>query len=277
MVKFSHPTSYVLRSAKWIDHGLYSSFAPSKDQDRAIIGSETIQSTWFEHIGQPLLKREEVDNDGDAEIKDADDTKPDEKVETIVSDPPVKDKDIIEENGTSAAHPITTPFSQQANASQSPAPSQGNESIDYAKLFNWTPGSVIGDDEIEAFENGTELQLISKLLLELEELRTKRILVSVNQDLSASAAHQANGGVQGQAAVSLPTDEERRLYFKVQRLLSEVVEDYTPAQLNSVLKTSSYLPVQRVNYNGTLPPVIQPGQTPQGSKRIQSLRRRSRR
>lgn len=46
---------------------------------------------------------------------------------------------------------------------------------DFVEALEWSPNSFIDDDELEAIRNGTEVSLISSLILELQEKQHSRL------------------------------------------------------------------------------------------------------
>lgn len=68
----------------------------------------------------------------------------------------------------------------------------GTISLD--NLYEWAPGNDIDDDEIEAFEKGTESQFVNEILSKLQALKKKRLSESTE--------------------LSYPTEEEKSYIIK---------------------------------------------------------------
>ncbi|CAM9019103.1 unnamed protein product [Wickerhamomyces anomalus] len=104
----------------------------------------------------------------------------------------------------------------------------GTISLD--NLYEWAPGNDIDDDEIEAFEKGTESQFVNEILSKLQALKKKRLSESTE--------------------LSYPTEEEKKLYHKANRILREIIlsSGHVPDW-----KPSPSLPILQTNYSGTLP------------------------
>lgn len=202
--RFLHPNWYSLPAAKWLEGSDLQSFAPVVDEQNTVVRSHDRGRLWLEQIGYTKLfeKTEVANENSDNSGEESEEEKQNGDVE--MSDVSVSkvDQDAEEVIGK----------------------------ISLENLYEWAPGNEIDDDEIEAFEKGTELEFANQLLGKLHILRKNRLSSTVEP--------------------SEPTKDEKNLYHKAHRVLREIV-------LNSGklpdIRPSSSLPVLQSNYSGTLP------------------------
>ncbi|KAH3675418.1 hypothetical protein WICMUC_002707 [Wickerhamomyces mucosus] len=207
--RFLHPNWYSLPTAKWLQNSDLQSFAPSIDQHTSVVSSDYKGRLWLEHIGYNKL----------FEINGRKEEAEEEKREV---------KEALASNADSKPNPElgfeqTEPKQQEYNMSD---PTLGSISLE--NLYNWTPASEIDEDELSAFENGKESELVNSLLLRLSNLRDERIW---NKNLQ-------------------PSFEETKIYNKVTRILKETI---IAANTVPDVQLSTYIPILQTNYSGTLP------------------------
>lgn len=101
--------------------------------------------------------------------------------------------------------------------------------IKLENIFKWQPGNYIEKDEIESSKNGTIDKLIHESIVKLHKLRKDRVLKKVDK----------------------PTSDESKLYYKVRRLMREVIINKQISKLP--MQHAKYMPVLQANYNGSIP------------------------
>ena len=228
MTKFLHPNWYALPTTVWLKYGNYNSWAPSFNENGTVVDSTTRGLIWLERIGYMDLYEKN-------ERKVKQEERPDIDEEGTNG----KENDENERvDGKSNGVESNSGDNDATITSRSSEDTEDNEQsiIKLQNLYNWTPSNYIGDDEIENFRNGTPDKLVSESLLKLKKLRKERIL----------------------NRVSKPTTEEREIYFKVKRILKEVIlaKKVSKVPINNVRA----FPVLQTNYNGSIPVVrAQPG------------------
>ncbi|GMC45786.1 unnamed protein product [Saccharomyces cerevisiae] len=231
MTRFLHPNWYALPTTVWLKYGNYNSWAPSFNENGTVVDSTTRGLIWLERIGymdlyeknEKKVKQEELLNTNEEGINrkqnDENNKNVDGKSNGVQDDSGDNDNDAT-----------------IASANSESTENKEQFIIKLQNLYNWTPSNYIGDDEIENFRNGTPDKLVSESLLKLKRLRKERILNKVLK----------------------PTTEERELYFKVKRILKEVIlaKKVSKVPINNVRA----FPVLHTNYNGSIPVVrAQPG------------------
>ncbi|AMD21766.1 HFL090Cp [Eremothecium sinecaudum] len=227
MTKFLHPNWYALPTTLWLKYGGYESFAPTITENGSVIDSSRIGEIWLEKLGyQQLWKLNKQDsNESKNHTKDIPD----------LSANSTQDSETVE-------NPVSAPVEDMEHLPKSPE--VNNENLDTTQStripgkislennYKWRPGNVIDDDELEAFRNNTQQELISQLLVKLQNLKRKRIQVG---------------------KVSKPTAKETNLYFKIQRMLKEVIVAGQVKMLPQMHVRE--FPVLQADYAGSIPVV----------------------
>lgn len=245
--KFVHTIDNPLPSTKYMKFGSYTTFSPVVDDSKSLLASEEVAATWFDKTAFQRLKTEqEVQNYALRRIAELE-----KYLEEYGED---GDEDLDEEVSDEGEDPTVKQAETKTNGTSEPAQKQivtiddvdmkdvgTNDEIDIASIFEWGPHSFTDDDEIEAAREGTESQLISKLLLDLQNLQ--RIRLSHND-----------------GSEFVIGDDERHLALKIQNLLSRTVANYSPKAID--LAPSTKLPVLQNSYPGTLPAADPKTQTP---------------
>lgn len=198
--RFLHPNWYSLPTAKWLEGSDLQSFAPVIDEQNTVVTSQDKGRLWLEQIGYTKFFEKTKTEDKN------------EEVETSKEDVDVEMNDVTKEDGKD----------------DDQSEEIGTISLD--NLYEWAPGNDIDDDEIEAFEKGTESQFVNEILSKLQALKKKRLSESTE--------------------LSYPTEEEKKLYHKANRILREIIlsSGHVPDW-----KPSPSLPILQTNYSGTLP------------------------
>ncbi|CAI4045785.1 Rsc58p SKDI_12G0880 [Saccharomyces kudriavzevii IFO 1802] len=229
MTRFLHPNWYALPTTVWLKYGNYNSWAPSFNENGTVVDSTTRGLIWLERIGyMDLFERNEKKAIEEERLDAGEEDKNGEQEDDYeaVNGGSNGDKN---GNGNDSDASIASKNAEDAEDDE-------QSLIKLQNLYNWAPSNYIGDDEIESFQNGTPDKLVSESLLRLKKLRKERILNSVSR----------------------PTEEEREIYFKVKRVLKEVIlaKKVSKLPINNVRA----FPVLQTNYNGSIPVVrAQPG------------------
>ncbi|EJS42774.1 rsc58p [Saccharomyces arboricola H-6] len=225
MTRFLHPNWYALPTTVWLKYGNYNSWAPSFNENGTVVDSTTRGLIWLERIGYINMYE-----------KNEEKAKQEEKVDVNE-----EDKNSEQEDDNEAVDGETNNSKGSDDASLTSKNTEGAEDseqsmIKLQNLYNWTPSNHIEDDEIKSFQNGSPDKLVAESLVKLKKLRKERILNRITK----------------------PTDEERVIYFKVKRILKEVIlaKKVSKLPINNVRA----FPVLQTNYNGSIPVVrAQPG------------------
>lgn len=240
---FTHSNAAPMPISKFLKYDEQKSFAPSIDTSNAMLNKELVESVWYQKYVQRRMVTDKAMVEllsGKEETTDENE-KPEDKNDDEMED--VKeDDDKSKENSVEA--------SAAELASLTPE--------DFVEALEWSPNSFIDDDELEAIRNGTEVSLISSLILELQEKQHSRLSKKDESKYQISS-------------------DERRLAAKIQNGIARLLEqdEITPGELG-LLPDAKY-PVLQASYMGTLPvPVIPSNSSGGSSKRYQSSRNRRR-
>jgi chromatin structure-remodeling complex subunit RSC58 len=266
MSSFMHPRDAPLPSTRWLKFDGYSSFAPAQDNRATIITGASSAGVWYEKVGLKKLLEEDEEEEEEEESEDEDQVvEEDEQDKKMADESTTKGRDVKNEvNGVKSNEDVemkdAPPLNDLSRTPQLPQQQQQDqllphqllqhqelqnqqlpqqqavqeltqEEVDVGNVLEWSPGSFVDDDELQAAKDNIELQLLSKLLLQLQNLQRVRL---ANRD----------------GTDYVVTDTERRLALKVQNVLARVVSDYSPKELE--LSLSRLMPVLQVNYGGTL-------------------------
>lgn len=261
MSGFTHPNAVPLPTSRWINYEENQSFSPNIDGPNSLLDEDVVNSVWFEKYTQrrmvtdkALLKLLKSSDKEDVDMKD---TSVDEKNETKKgSSEKEKEDDDGDANMKEASAEKTKNDTEVDDTSKkSDSKSTTDLSVelgeltgeDFVEALLWTPNHFIDDDEIEAAKNGDELELLSRLILELQEKQRQRLSRSDGREFFV-------------------VDDERRLANKVQNLLSRIIDEsgITPHELGISIEPK--YPVLQASYMGTLPiPPVPPQPTPASS------------
>lgn len=273
---FVQVNEMALPAPKWLQYGRSNlSFTPSFDGSNTMVDEESLNSVWYEKYTQKRMvtekallellqqREKELDEEDRKDEEEANKSKTEGVDGKIKNDEDVEmdDADKSESNGNSEKEEETAkPKSptetvkegssdenkvdgETEDNSDKPKPDEekeqeepgtAGEEIDFGQAFLWEPSHFIDDDEIEAAENGTELDLISELILQLQDMQRERLAKTDGTD----------------AIIPMI---ERRLAYKIQNILTRVINDeqITPQDLE--IKPDQMLPVLSSAYMGTLP------------------------
>lgn len=229
MSNFLHPNWYSLPTVQWLKYSDLQSFAPAVDQHTLVVNLIDKGRLWLQHIGYTKFFKEfgnatTTSNNNDIEMDTANKNNTNNTNEDEDEDEDDEEDDDEDEDKEKKKKAKLVP--------EEPVISVNSKNpINLDNLYEWHPSHIIDDDEIEAFENGTESELVNRLILELSELKTQREVKSFG----------------GSAE---PSEEERGLYFKIQRLLREMM---LASNTKPTYEPSNNLPILQTNYSGTLP------------------------
>ncbi|SCU87117.1 LADA_0E02102g1_1 [Lachancea dasiensis] len=249
MTKFLHPNWYAMPTTVWLEYGDYKSWAPCFNESGTVIDAGRRGTIWLEKIGYTKLQnmrdaqisakqiddvaseRNEVaegkslapQGNGEAEIPGVAKTA-DEKQDVVPIDQLANGRQ--QENGNTNKIDRESESKPEAGLTEARLPA-----IKLENLYDWAPGNIIEDDEIEAVSNGSHQKLITELLMEVATLKSKRVA----------------------GKVSKPYTREIQLYHKVQRLMRELLLAKQVTKIPQI--TARSFPVLQANYMGSIPVV----------------------
>ncbi|PRT54751.1 Chromatin structure-remodeling complex protein RSC58 [Wickerhamiella sorbophila] len=220
---FTAPCDTPLAATRFIENDAYKSFAPTHDDEGALVDATESVVQWLERAGpakQPTQAAVPVSAPVSAPVS-LPTSAPESSSQTPATVPvgfPSPAPSVISEESVFTGRELDQ-TSVQAG-------------IDPLSLLAWTPANFIDDDELQAAADGTELKLAARLLAELQ-FRQRERLAAPTTDIDIS-------------------DDEWRTAFKAQNVLARLVaEAGVSADLGA--RPSTKLPVLMRNYAGTLP------------------------
>lgn len=245
MSGFVHPGAISLPLPKFTETGSFKSYAPTINQSTSVIDETLVNTVWYEQYTKQALKsQKEIDEILKAranEISQEGNGHIDVEMKDLTTAEPVKEVNTSTTESTNEDSKEAEKLDQEVQDSESqdtPKTSVDEETgvsendIDFLNTLTWAPDHFIDDDEIEAAKNGTEQELISKLLLQLQNAQRERLSRS---DSTAYIIPQA----------------EKRLATKIQNMLARLVSETSPKDLD--IKPSGKYPVLQAAYPGVLP------------------------
>ncbi|ODQ65759.1 hypothetical protein NADFUDRAFT_46392 [Nadsonia fulvescens var. elongata DSM 6958] len=200
----------------------------------------------IEHV-KNTEKTPAENNDMDIDVTGDPNGKPEHDRTTLA----IENVDSVAEESSMGDENLIEAFEEKKDVAAENVLLSFEEDLDVAEVFAWSPYNYIEDDELEAAKNGTELQLISDLILQLQQLQSNRL--------------SRNDGTE-----FVPSKLEKRLALKIQGIFTRIANDYTPKDLGSS-NVSSLLPVLQANYPGVFPAPELPKQFIPSSTRPASL------
>lgn len=218
MTHFLHPNWYALPTTAWLEYGEYSSWAPSFNENAAVLDSTTRGIIWLRKIGyNELIKKTEEELKTDKKEEELETDKKEEEDEK-------ENDDIGKKKDEKENDDIEQKNEEDTSSIEKPA-------IRLENIFDWKPENYIDQDEIESFKDGTQAELINTTLLKMQKLRKERV----------------------HAKIVKPLKEESQLYYKVKRMLKEILvsNQITGLPMNH----TRGMPVLQANYNGSIPVV----------------------
>ena len=248
LTRFLHPNWYALPTTAWLKYGDFESWAPSFNEGGSVLDSTSRGIIWLRRIGYMKLMEGEGQKNHESGTEDG--NRVDDKVADSTTGPKI-DTEEDKTSGEPKAEPDVgentedIPTAQEDSANEQEPDKKKNDSdqvteenkktqhgIRMENLLKWAPENYIESDEIESFKAGLEANLINTTLLKIRRLRNKRI---------------------GKHPTAPPGEEEVRLYYKVKRMIREVVLN---RKIDKVpLFHQRMLPVLQANYSGGIPVV----------------------
>ncbi|GME76240.1 unnamed protein product [Ambrosiozyma monospora] len=284
---YMHPNWLRLTTSQWLKHGgmtggdysAHFSFAPSCDESRATVSDEWKRLTWLQHIGfEHLVRAQKAYKDAIA----SDEKKENENGSVANGDVAAPNGNGIGKQNSEEVNSISkyvemTDDSHTVdnnNIANNVTPDNKSETtdnddgkIDLENLLKWSVGHKIEPEEKQAVKSNAAQQTISKLLLELSELRKSRIIFQKQQlqiqsqlqqqsQQSLSQSQQSQRQSQQQLKnykIIKTSKQEVEKFTKVRRLIQGLInsKDISPGQMG--IKLSTKLPVFQHNYSGVLP------------------------
>lgn len=245
---FTHPNSTPLPIPKFLKYQEQNSFSPSIDANNSMLSTASVESVWY----QKYVKRRMITEAAMLELLTDQQTKDEEEENDVEM------KDVAEKPEDTKEKQDDDDRADDEKEKESASMLDALTSEDFLEALDWSPNVFVDEDEVEAIRNGTEVSLISSLILELEEKQQVRLAKSGDNDFQIPA-------------------EERRLAAKIQNGIARLLgqEEITPAELGII--PDARFPVLQASYMGTLPvPVVPPPSASSSSKRYQSMRNRRR-
>lgn len=227
MTSFLHPNWYPLPTTKWLQYGHHQSFAPSISEFKSVTDCSRKGEIWLEKVGykkwyDAVSKKEskstqqENVNSSKSDLKSSDQNmspEEKEKEDNVVTD------EEVESNEPEDEVIVTT----------DPA---GPVNIKLKNLYEWKPNHQVHDDDIKAFEEGKQQQLLTDILLKLKSYKSKRVKLN---------------------KISKPTSKEISLYHRAQNILKEAILSQQVRMCPKLY--DSNFPVLQNNYAGSIPVV----------------------
>lgn len=235
----------------------FSSFAPSLDLKVGAVSKELEGNVWLNHLGFKKLKSIKKDmnelngDQGSSDDQLDDNVSADTQSDVAQSDQATEKKD--EDNHHSDI---------QEKTNSENVKSECSGEINIANVLKWDPAEiedfkVIKNEHPDILKSSKLLQnVISKDLLKLNQLRQERYMRSNPNNIIA------------------PSSSETRLYKKITKLLTLLLDSRNIGIGNLSLQLSKRVPILLNEYHGTLPGMQASKVTTTGSKttRLPSIR-----
>lgn len=244
MTHFVHPNGSELAPSRFLRMDANSSFAPTSDSGKAVYDPASTGALWYEKVGRlresaldSALNEVKGDGADDTKKEDTNDVEMDDVTgETEAKQEEDKEDDSAVDSVDSATSPSTP---------STPLPMED--------ILQWHPRNFIDDDEFEAIKTGTELEFVSRLMLQLQQLQADRL---ATPDIPPPVSF-----------------EERRLAMKIEGVLGRLLQSSEGVDIaKSKIKPSTNIPALKTNYLGVLPapeppkPISSVGRLPSGPK-----------
>ncbi|KAG5355455.1 Chromatin structure-remodeling complex protein [Yarrowia sp. C11] len=242
MTHFVHPNGSELAPSRFLRMDANSSFAPTSDSGKAVYDPASTGALWYEKVGRlrETAIDEALEKNGDTKKEDTNDVEMKDATEAKV-----EEQDEEKEKKEEEEEDLQPLFK--------------DEDVDPSKalpmddIIQWHPRNFIDDDEFEAIKTGTELEFVSRLMLQLQQLQADRL---ATPDIPPPVSF-----------------EERRLAMKIEGVLGRLLQTSEGIDIaNSKIKPSTNIPALKTNYLGVLPapeppkPISSVGRLPSGSK-----------
>lgn len=241
MTGFVHPSGVSLPLPKFLNNSPYQRFAPTVDQSNAVVNETVVNTMWYEKYSKKVAESNKaIQHIIDSKTSEA------KELENGNAQNQENGKKAEDTNNTKENGDIEMPDVEPVNDSsltndvEKVTSETSEEDLDFLSTLTWAPDHFIDEDEIEAAKTNTEQALLSRLILELQNMQRARL---AKTDASAFVLKP----------------EERRLAIKIQNMLARLVGETTPAKLQ--IQPSPKYPVLQAAYPGVLQvsEVKQPG------------------
>lgn len=265
---FTAPSETQLAATRFIENDVYKSFAPTHDDEGALVDAEESTVQWLERAGPAKPTATPAPTAKGTPVPSASEGPAQGSSEQGFTGHPTGQGSIGHPGpannppsgfpfgmpnmpaGLNLPHDLGFPSQSPGPGLPSPSPSfasvedssfaSGREidqsvlqtGLDPLSLLAWSPTNFVDDDELQAAAEGTELQLAARLLAELQ-FRQRERLAAPTADIEIS-------------------DDELRTVFKAQNVLARLVAE-ADAAADLGARPSTKLPVLMRNYAGTLP------------------------
>lgn len=266
---YMHPNWLRLISSQWLKHGdglssLNFSFAPTYDETQSIISNDWKGLTWCQQIGfkklvdaksryDDLLALQQASEKKETKLEE--DTKVEKSVEPEDSNMEkiTKDEEVTTANDDVDISDDESKTEKEENGEKDDSSDSidhdpdSREKIDLANVLLWDANKVVAEDEVKAVKENKVQATVSDLLNDLSQLRQDRI------DRQKKHARYNKNILGTGSRIFKPSNEELKLYFKIKRLLTGLIEakDINPNQID--IEIDKRLPVLQHTYQGTLP------------------------
>ena len=284
---YMHPNWLRLISSQWLKHGsgitsLNFSFAPSYDETQSIISNDWKGITWCQQVGfkklvdlkqksnreqkafgisdaDTIAEKKDL-NEGDKEVVDDEkkdttttETKDETKVENTVKnkdenkvEDKVENKDENKDEKKVTEVGNTDVEMQDTVEEPKLVKFSDDEKIDLDNLVSFDEDNLVSDDEAEIISNNNVQAKISEYLTELNSIRHTRY--EKQKRVITDKTKLTNGG-----KVLKPGKDEIKLYNKIKRLLTGLIEKKNIKVTDLNLPLDKRIPVLQHISQGTLP------------------------
>ncbi|ODV85816.1 hypothetical protein CANARDRAFT_187525, partial [[Candida] arabinofermentans NRRL YB-2248] len=285
---YTHPSWFNINVSQWLKHGETENdctFAPTYDENRAVISNEWKNLTWLEQVGfkkiiefkeQAEIERKEREANSVSESKELSEEPHlnGDSHESGEGEESSNGKEIS--NGDTNGDVVMEEAEQEEEQEQEQEKEQEQqeEQIDLENLFKWNADCMITKSEKKAIRKGKTQKSISKMLLELNELRKSRILSQPTDEPTQPTGRTTTVDT---SKISKPSKQEVAKFHQIKRALTGLIKakNIQPKLLD--IKFSSKLPVLQANYGGSLPAMVGIDHTGHMTGRLSGINKSSKR
>ncbi|KAG0683484.1 hypothetical protein C6P40_000067 [Pichia californica] len=194
------------------------------------------------------IKNDDIKND-DAKNDDAknDDAKNDDAKNDDAKNDDAKNDDAKNDDAKNDDAKNDSQVTNNGSSQDNHESTNKDNKVDLANVLQFNPNGIVTEDEVKAVKSNNVQNTISDLLNELGQLRQDRIERQKNHA-------RYNKNILGTGSrIFKPSSDETKLYFKIQRLLTGLIDakGINPNQLN--IDIDKRIPVLQHTYQGTLP------------------------
>ncbi|TID28057.1 hypothetical protein CANINC_002738 [Pichia inconspicua] len=259
---YMHPNWLRLISSPWLKHGsgvnsLNFTFAPTHDETQSIISNDWKGLTWCQQIGFKKLvdlKCKEVANEITKNSETASEQTKEQDTSKLENDKEIN-SDIKSEDDSD----VKSEGEVIDDVENFDLKSIGK--VDIKNIINYDESKLVSESESKIVENNNVQSTISDLLIELNQLRQKRI----TKQRDHARYNKDNLGTGGR--IFRPTSEEVKLYHKIRRLVAGLIQHKNIKPVDLKIPLDTRIPVIQHTYQGTLPAVLNSNQKVSKAKR----------